>query len=64
MARPSYASLQLPSDKVSQSPLDFPNSLVCILEDAVSKGCKIADITEGSVPNKNEIVSLDSTFIN
>jgi len=63
MARPSNASLQVPSDKVCQSPLDFPNSLVCILEDAVSKGCKIADITEDYVPkpNSKEIMSLDST---
>jgi hypothetical protein len=41
MPRPSNASPQVPSDRVFQSPLDFPNSLVCILEDAVSKGCKV-----------------------
>lgn len=62
MARPSNASLQVPSDKVCQSPLDFPNSLVCILEDAVSKGCKIADITEDYLPNNKERMSLDSTL--
>lgn len=39
MPRPSNASLQVPSERVFQSPLDFPNSLVCILEDAVSRGC-------------------------
>lgn len=39
MPRPSNASLQVPSERVFQSPLDFPNSLVCILEDDVSRGC-------------------------
>lgn len=38
MPRPSNASLQVLSERLFQSPLDFPNSLVCILEDAVSKG--------------------------
>lgn len=41
MPRPSNASLQVPSERLFQSPFDFPNSLVCILEDAVSKGCKV-----------------------
>lgn len=41
MPRPSNASIQVPSERVFQSPLDFPNSLVCILDDAVSKGCKV-----------------------
>lgn len=39
MPRPSNASLHVKSEKVFQSPLDLPNSLVCILDDAVSKGC-------------------------
>lgn len=39
--RPSNASLQVPSERDSQSPFDFPKSLVCILEDAVSRGCKL-----------------------
>ena len=72
MPRPSNASLHVPSERVFQSPLDFPNSLVCILEDAVSKGCKIhADViyhmaevvvTEDCVPNNKESVSLDAEF--
>lgn len=41
MPIPSNASLQVPSERIFQSPLDFPNSLVCIFEDAVSKGCKV-----------------------
>lgn len=36
--RPSNASLQVPSVRVFSSPLDFPNALVCILEEAVSRG--------------------------
>lgn len=36
--RPSKASLQVPSVRVLKSPFDFPNALVCILEEAVSKG--------------------------
>lgn len=39
--RPSNASLQLPSVRVSQSPFDLPKALVCIFEDAVSKGYTI-----------------------
>lgn len=62
MARPSNASLHVPSERDFQNPLDFPNSLVCILEAAVSKGCKIeTDITEDCAPNK-ESMSFDSTF--
>lgn len=38
MPKPSNASLQVPSESVFKSPLDFPNSLVCILEEAVSRG--------------------------
>lgn len=38
MPRPSNASLQVFSERVSQSPLDFPKVLVCIFEDAVSRG--------------------------
>ena len=41
MPSPSYASLHVPSERVFQNPLAFPNSLVCILEDAVSKGYNI-----------------------
>ena len=41
MPRPSKASLQVPSVRVFRSPLDFPNSLVCILEEAVSRGYKL-----------------------
>lgn len=36
--KPSNASLHVPSVSVFHSPLDFPNSLVCILEEAVSRG--------------------------
>lgn len=39
--RPSNASLQRPSVRVSQSPFDFPKALVCIFEDAVSRGYTI-----------------------
>lgn len=39
--RPSNASLQLPSVRVLKSPFDFPKALVCILEEAVSKGYTI-----------------------
>jgi hypothetical protein len=38
MPKPSNASIQVPSARVSRSPLDFPKALVCILEDAVSSG--------------------------
>lgn len=38
--RPSNASLHEPSFRVSHKLRDFPKSLVCILEDAVSSGCK------------------------
>jgi len=41
MPRPSNASLQLPSVNVSQSPFDLPKALVCILEEAVSRGYMI-----------------------
>eukprot|EP01018_Ginkgo_biloba_P015001 Gb_01775 [translate_table: standard] len=39
--RPSKASFQEPSVRVSQRPFDFPNALVCIRADAVSSGCVI-----------------------
>ena len=38
--RPSNASLKVPSERDFHKPFDFPKSLVCILEDAVSRGCK------------------------
>lgn len=54
MPRPSNASLHVPSERVFQSPLDFPNALVCILDDAVSKGCTTkTDIRFASYQNSN-----------
>lgn len=38
MPRPSKDSLHVLSERDSQSPFDFPNSHVCIFEDAVSRG--------------------------
>lgn len=38
MPRPSKASVQLPSVRVFQRSFDFPKALVCILEEAVSRG--------------------------
>lgn len=38
MLNPSKASPHVPSDRVSKNPLDFPNLLVCILNDTVSDG--------------------------
>lgn len=38
MPRPSNDSLHVLSERDFQSPLDFPNSHVCIFEDAVSRG--------------------------
>lgn len=74
MPRPSNASLHVPSERVFQSPLDFPNSLVCILEEAVSKGCKSktqanvtyhmaeAVVTEDCVPKNKDSMCLDTEF--
>lgn len=38
--RPSNAFPHEPSVSVFHNPLDFPNSLVCILDEAVSRGYK------------------------
>ena len=45
MPIPSNASQTEPSARVSHNPLDVPNSLVCILDDAVSSGCNIHELT-------------------
>lgn len=41
MPSPSKASIQLPSVSIAQSPFDLPNALVCIRDDAVSRGYMI-----------------------
>lgn len=43
--RPSNAFPHEPSVKVFHNPFDFPNSLVCILDEAVSKGYTNIELT-------------------
>lgn len=41
MPKPSNASLHSPSVRVFHSPFDLPKAVVCILEEAVSRGYKV-----------------------
>lgn len=52
MPSPSNASIQLPSESIAQSPFDLPNALVCIRDDAVSKGYMIIMLAITLVPKQ------------